>query len=260
MESRRESYERRSAPVIFVLGLLFMVGFVELTTDAGDTNEGKRLMAIAWLGFLADIVIRWALDDSPRTFLRRYWYLVIAVALPVFRVFIIFYVFVRLAVGRRRLQARVQYYALYLTLLIVTFGASLVLAAERTYPGSNIHTYGEAVWWAFVTVATVGYGDFVPVSPTGRSIATLMLFNGVAVISVITATVASRFVSNPGRGETPLTLDDIDDRLRRIEVALAALSPGTPATERTSTEPTSTEHTSTESAPTGPAPTGELAP
>ena len=135
-----------------------------------------------------------------------------------------FYVFVRLATGRRRLMARVQIYALYLTLLIVTFGASLVLAAERTYPGSNIHTYGEAVWWAFVTVATVGYGDYTPVSPAGRAIATLMLFNGVAVISVITASVASRFVSDPDDGEKAVTLDDLDERLARIEAALEALS------------------------------------
>ena len=224
VESRRERYERRSAPVIFVLGALFLVGLVEAVTAAGDTTTGELLMGIAWVGFVIDLVVRWALDDEPRTFLRRYWYIVIAVLVPVFRVFIVFYIFVRLATGRRRLMARVQFYALYLTLLIVTFGAALVLAAERNYPGSNIQSYGEALWWAFVTVATVGYGDYVPVSPLGRGMATLMLFNGVAVISVITASVASRFVSDPDDGEAPVSLDDLDERLQRIEVALEALS------------------------------------
>jgi voltage-gated potassium channel len=222
-ETRRDRYERRSAPVIFVLGLLFMAGFLEVVTDSGDTRSGTILMGVSWLGFVVDLIVRWVLDDNPRTFFRRYWYVVIAVLVPIFRVFIVFYVFVRLATGRRRLMARVQFYALYLTLLIVTFGASLVLAAERTYPGSNIHTYGEAVWWAFVTVATVGYGDYTPVSPIGRGIATLMLFNGVAVISVITASVASRFVSDPDQGEKAVTLDALDERLARIEAALAAL-------------------------------------
>ena len=203
--------------------MLFLVGFTEVVSDAGDTRSGQVIMAIAWVGFVIDLAVRWLLDDSPRTFFRRYWYVVIAVLVPFLRVFIVFYVFVRLATGRRRLMARVQFYALYLTLLIVVFGASLVLAAERTYPGSNIHTYGEAVWWAFVTVATVGYGDFVPVSPVGRAIATLMLFNGVAVISVITASVASRFVSDPDPGEKAVSLDDLDDRLARIESALEAL-------------------------------------
>lgn len=223
-ESRRERYERRSAPVIFVLGMVFMAGFLEVVTDPGDTRTGEILMGVTWVGFMVDLAVRWALDDDPRTFFRRYWYVVIAVLVPVLRVFIVFYVFVRLATGRRRLMARVQIYALYLTLLIVTFGASLVLAAERTYPGSNIHTYGEAVWWAFVTVATVGYGDYTPVSPAGRAMATLMLFNGVAVISVITASVASRFVSDPDDGEKAVTLDALDERLERIEAALEALS------------------------------------
>jgi voltage-gated potassium channel len=223
VESRRERYERLSSPVVFVLGMLFLVGFVEVVSDAGDTRSGQLLMIVTWVGFLIDLVVRWALDGDPRTFFRRNWYVVLAVLVPIFRVFIVFYVFVRLATGRRRLMARVQIYALYLTLLIVTFGASLVLAAERTYPGSNIQTYGEAVWWAFVTVATVGYGDYTPVSPVGRGLATLMLFNGVAVISVITASVASRFVSDSDAGERPLSLDDLDQRLERIEAALEAL-------------------------------------
>jgi voltage-gated potassium channel len=222
-ESRRERYERRSAVPIFILGALFLVGFVEVVTDAGDTTTGACLMLVAWVGFVIDIIIRWVLDDEPRTFFRRHWFALLAVLVPVFRVFIIAYVFIRLATGRRRLQARIQFYALYLTILVVTFGAALVLAAERTYPGSNIHTYGEAVWWAVVTVATVGYGDFVPVSPAGRTIATVMLFNGVAIISVITATVASKFVSDPDAGEVPVSLDDIDERLARIEASIATL-------------------------------------
>jgi voltage-gated potassium channel len=232
VESRRERYERRSAPVVFLFGMLFLAGFIEVVSDAGDTTNGQILMVVTWFGFVVDLIVRWVLDDRPRTFFARNWYAVLAVLVPIFRVFIVFYVFVRLATGRRRLMARVQIYALYLTLLIVTFGASLVLAAERTYPGSNIHTYGEAVWWAFVTVATVGYGDYVPVSPTGRALATLMLFNGVAVISVITASVASRFVSDPDTGERALSLDDLDERLQRIEAALEALR-----SERASAEP-----------------------
>jgi hypothetical protein len=51
-----------------------------------------------------------------------------------------------------------------------------------------------------------------------------MLFNGVAIISVITATISSRFVSDPDKGELPVTLDLVDERLERIEQALAALA------------------------------------
>jgi voltage-gated potassium channel len=218
--TRRAAYEKWSALPVF----LFLVGLVMVVMDSGDTRSGQVLMVVTWIGFVIDLIINWVLDDNPRTYARRHWFAIVAVLVPVFRALFVFYIFIRLARGRTRLQSKIQYYAAYLTILVITFGAALVLGAERAYPGSNIHTYGEAIWWACVTVTTVGYGDYVPVSPTGRGIATLMLFNGVAIISVITATISSRFVSDPDKGELPVTLDLVDERLERIEQALAALA------------------------------------
>jgi len=222
--ARRATYEKWSAIPVFLLGALFLVGLVEVAMESGDTRTGQVLMIGAWIGFVVDLIVTWTLDDDPRHFPRRHWFAILAVLVPIFRAFLVFYIFIRLARGRTRLQSRIQYYAAYLTILVITFGAVLVLSAERNYPGSNIHTYGEAVWWACVTVTTVGYGDYVPVSPAGRGIATLMLFNGVAIISVITATISSRFVSDPDKGELPVTLDNVDERLARIEAALAAMA------------------------------------
>ena len=222
--TRRATYEKWSSLPVFLLGSLFLVGLVEVVMDGGDTRSGQVLMVTAWVGFVIDLVANWVLDDNPRTFARRHWFAIVAVLVPIFRALFVFYIFIRLARGRTRLQSKIQYYAAYLTILVITFGAALVLGAERDYPGSNIKTYGEAVWWACVTVTTVGYGDYTPVSPTGRGIATLMLFNGVAIISVITATISSRFVSDPDKGELPVTLDLVDERLERIEQALAALA------------------------------------
>jgi len=239
-KARQAAYETWSRLPVFLCGSLFLVGLVEVVMDSGDTRSGQVLMVVAWVGFVIDLIARWILDDSPRTFLRRNWFAFIAVLIPIFRALFVFYIFVRLARGRTRLQAKIQYYAAYLTILVITFGAALVLGAERDYPGSNIKTYGEAVWWACVTVTTVGYGDYTPVSPTGRGIATLMLFNGVAIISVITATISSRFVSDPDKGELPVTLDLVDERLERIEAALAVL------TARGGTDP--------DAPPTGPVP------
>jgi voltage-gated potassium channel len=221
---RQAAYEKWSALPVFLCGSLFLVGLVEVVMESGDTRSGQVLMLSAWIGFVIDLIVRWTLDGSPRSFARRNWFAIIAVLIPIFRALFVFYIFIRLARGRTRLQSKIQYYAAYLTILVITFGAALVLGAERDYPGSNIHTYGEAVWWACVTVTTVGYGDYTPVSPTGRGIATLMLFNGVAIISVITATISSRFVSDPEKGELPVTLDLVDERLERIEAALALLT------------------------------------
>jgi voltage-gated potassium channel len=209
---------------VFVLGMLFLVGLVEYATNQGDTTLGLWLMGLTWVGFAVDLLVTWALDDHPATFAREHALGILAVLVPAFRALMAFYVFVRLARGRHRLQARVQLYALYLTILVIIFGAALVLSAERPYPGANIQTYGQAIWWAAVTVTTVGYGDYTPVSPVGRMIATLMLVNGVVVISVITASISSRFVSSPDEGEEPVTLDDLGERLERLEAAIAALA------------------------------------
>jgi len=221
--TRRERYERRSSIVLFAAGMLFLAGLVEVYAGSGDTRTGTFLVAVAWVVFAIDLVIRLLLDDDKRDFLRHHWFEVLAVAVPFFRVGMVIYIFIRLASRRGRLSARIQVYAAYLTVLVVIFGAVLVLGAERNYPGSNIHTYGEAVWWALVTITTVGFGDFVPVSPTGRVIATLMLLNGVALISVITALIAARFVQDPDPDEKAVTLDELDERLARIEGALARL-------------------------------------
>ena len=181
-------------------------------------------MIVGWVGFVIDLAIQWLLDADRRHFAAPALVRDPRRADPdlprVLRLLHLHPARPR----RTRLQSKIQYYAAYLTILVITFGAVLVLEAERNYPGSNIKTYGEAVWWACVTVTTVGYGDYTPVSPTGRAIATLMLFNGVAIISVITATISSRFVSNPGEGELPVTLDLVDERLQRIEAALEALA------------------------------------
>jgi voltage-gated potassium channel len=55
---------------------------------------------------------------------------------------------------------------------VVSFIAALgMLDAERDNPTANIHTFGDAVWWAAATVPTVGYGDHYPVTTQGRWIA-----------------------------------------------------------------------------------------
>jgi len=92
---------------------------------------------------------------------------------------------------------------LVLAFLIVVLegGGVLVLWFESGQPQSNIETGGEALWWGVVTITTVGYGDFYPVTPGGQVVATIMIFSGVAVISIFTAWVASTFLT-PGSSST----------------------------------------------------------
>ncbi len=116
--------------------------------------------------------------------------------------------------------------------LMVANLAIIVDLYERHAPGSNIHTIGEALWWSIVTVTTVGYGDYVPVTPQGRLAAILIMAIGILTLAVVTAQVSSSFVDQAARrrGETPsaeqITADkalvELDRRLARIESLLMA--------------------------------------
>jgi voltage-gated potassium channel len=57
-----------------------------------------------------------------------------------------------------------------------------------------IHDFGDALWWAVVTVTTVGYGDKLPVTGAGKFVAVALMLTGIGLVGVLTATVASFFV------------------------------------------------------------------
>ena len=120
--------------------------------------------------------------------------------------------------------------------VLVLNGAIIVYLFERHAPGSNIHTVRDAVWWSFVTVTTVGYGDFYPVTTGGRVTACFIMGTGLLTLAVLTAQVASSFVAQgpsrarpapqdePARPE--VTLAELDLRLARIEQLLTAAHTG----------------------------------
>jgi voltage-gated potassium channel len=98
--------------------------------------------------------------------------------------------------SRSRLHIDIAIQVTSTALIIVFVGAVGILDVERNAPGSNIHTFGDAMWWALTTVTTVGYGDKYPVTSQGRLIASAIMITGIAVLGVVTAAVASWFVHN----------------------------------------------------------------
>jgi len=227
-ESKLDAYDRISGLPIFMFGTFILMGMILKFGSKFDTSEGDTIFLIGWLGFVIDLILRWVFDDERRTFLRRHWLLTLAVVLPPLRLVLIGYVVVRLARSPAQLRNRLSLYSLYLTILVITFGAVTVLAFEKQNPQANIKNYGQALWWALCTIATVGYGDYTPVTTGGRISATIVILTGVATISIVTATVASRFVNGPTNAvateETEVSMGDIESRLARIETALAALA------------------------------------
>lgn len=84
---------------------------------------------------------------------------------------------------------------LLLTVLI-TVGASSILFVEGNVPEANIHTAGDALWWVFVTISTVGYGDYYPVTTLGRIIAICIIICGVGLFGMVAGLISS-IISDP---------------------------------------------------------------
>ncbi len=99
------------------------------------------------------------------------------------------------------LQNRGQYAAfvtLLLTLIVLTVSSGLVLQFESTTPDANITTGGDALWWAVVTITTVGYGDKYPITAGGRVTAVFVMFAGVGIIGALASIMSGLLLSPPG--------------------------------------------------------------
>jgi voltage-gated potassium channel len=77
-------------------------------------------------------------------------------------------------------------------ILIVIFGGIGVYLAEHNHPGANITNLGDAFWWAIVTITTVGYGEYFPLTLVGRMIGVLVMLSGIGTAVIIVTIFADR--------------------------------------------------------------------
>jgi voltage-gated potassium channel len=98
-------------------------------------------------------------------------------------------------------------YATFITILlagmVLTVSSILVLQEEAGAPGANITSGGDAIWWGIVTITTVGYGDFYPVTFWGRITAVLVMLSGIGIIGALASILASMLVAPSSTEEAP---------------------------------------------------------
>jgi voltage-gated potassium channel len=144
-----------------------------------------------WALFAVDLIVKTAISPHRLAYLRRHWLEVLVVVIPFFRPLRILRIFVfgsRAWVGIRRL-VNVDFLLVYGVGLVII--AATVVASVEGGEGASIHSFADALWWAVVTITTVGYGDMVPVTLVGRAVAFVLMLGGIAFFSGMTANLAS---------------------------------------------------------------------
>lgn len=82
----------------------------------------------------------------------------------------------------------------FLIILLLEFGSIAVLFAEKSSSAANIQTASDAIWWTYVTITTVGYGDQYPVTLGGRFVGMIVMLVGVGLFGVVTGFLANKFL------------------------------------------------------------------
>ncbi|WP_179947890.1 potassium channel family protein [Agromyces aureus] len=167
----------------------------------GDLDGPRAVVAesiiwATWAVFVLDYIVNLALATRRWHWFTRHIFDLLVVVLPMLRPLRMLRLVTILAVLQRStggaFRGRVVVYAAGASLLLVYVAALAALDAERDH--GSIQTLGQGLWWAFVTITTVGYGDVYPVTPTGQLVAVGVMVAGIALIGVVTATLASWIV------------------------------------------------------------------
>lgn len=229
--ARLESYENRTAMAMVVLALVYLgIYSVEVLNPDLPTALVAVLSVVGlaiWITFGVDLAIRAILSPSWRGYLLRHPIDVLAVALPMFRFLRVLRVVTagqwlirrgsRLAIGQTAVALGIAVSFLALV------GALAVLDAERDAAGATITTFGDAIWWAFVTMSTVGYGDEFPVTFLGRIVAVGMMLVGIGLLGLVSATLASGFLARL-QAQEDSEQAELLARLDSLQAEVASLS------------------------------------
>jgi len=224
---------------MLVLGFVWLVLLViELT--------GNLSPALEWLGtaiyiiFILDFALKFLLAPDKTDYLKSNWLTALSLLVPALRVFRIFRVFRVLRAARavrglrlfrilsslnRGMNAlgasfsrRGFGYVVALSVIVIFAGAAGMLAFENEMP-NGIKTYGDALWWTAMMIATIG-SDYFPQTAEGRVLCFVLALYGFAVFGYVTATLATFFVGRDAANKEAEVAGAADINALRSEIAL----------------------------------------
>jgi voltage-gated potassium channel len=237
-----DDIERVTKYPMALLGIAWLViAIIIVTTDVNSSASTVLVgtLFVLWVILLVEYTVRLVVTPDRRGYLKRRWAEPATVVVPPLQGwhFVgIEKMCLLLHEGALRVEAILKHHSLFRVLIAAAatlfLGAWMVLLFEENAKGSNIHNYPDALWWAIVTVTTVGYGDRYPTTEGGRAVAVILMQVGIGLIGVLTATVASLFIREhtdankqefqKGHADLGQRLSVISDRLADVERRLGA--------------------------------------
>lgn len=238
---RRETflarYDRIADPVLLILAAA-MIPLIVLPFSLDLSPSVDRSLFAAdwaiWLAFAMDLTVRTYFAERRVRYLTTHWYDVLIVVVPFLRplrifrsarLFRLLYLSRAAALGTHAVTTAQELlrrnglaFVLAAAAVLLLVAASLMFAFEHDSNGS-IDNFGTAMWWAFVTITSVGYGDTVPVTPEGRIVAVFLMILGISLFGFITANIAAYLVEHQGG----TSLDDVMEKLESVERELTEL-------------------------------------
>jgi len=245
-ETRLARWEQQTRWVIVLAALIPLFGALG---DDSDIHSGQLgIDVLAWLVFAVDLAVHLRLR---RRYLRT-WRGVLDVAIVI--VTFPWYVLPGLSGSQLLVTARLARLARIVVVVVkggiarvvvrlgktAVFAVSLAVAAaiivkQVEPPSSGFDSFGDSLWWAVVTITTVGYGDLVPVTVQGRIAAGVLMVGGLAVLGSIAATLGAYLYVEEGSGgfdPDELTLASLLGEIRALHHKVDSLTDEPPSSPR----------------------------
>jgi voltage-gated potassium channel len=207
VNERAQRVERWLEIPIVIAALVVIPTVIIQESDVGEPWESiaNGLNWASWLVFALELVLMLVLVDDRWEWLRTHPLEVVIVvlsppvmppslhALRTLRLLRLLRLFQLGKIARRTFSLEGLQYAALMAVITVLGGGAAFTAVEKGHNPEVLNTW-DGVWWAVVTITTVGYGDIVPVTDAGRVIAVIVMIVGIGFLAVLTGAIAERFI------------------------------------------------------------------
>ena len=219
----RDRWEDVTTWPLMAASVLFLIAYSWSILDTTLTSDGAIvigvILALVWVAFIIDYVVRIVLSPHKWFFIGHSKVDLLSVILPIARPFRLLKYLGRIPLlggnSGAALRRRVIIIAATFVVMFIYVISLAEYAAERGAKGANITSFGDSIWWACVTMATVGYGDYFPITIMGRVLAVILMVGGIAIVGTASGTLVSflndRMVTARAREQRAGHLELVED-------------------------------------------------